>query len=117
MAVTRAEIALRALRESGKIPFGQGGDPNMVSATEQAYDEVYSFLEELGIVDWASTASVPNEYSFFIVALTAYSMIGQLGTPSARVLKITRDASTAEQEIRRVFNSGYTPDPVKIEDF
>lgn len=117
MAVTRAEIANRALRESGKLAFGQADNSNLTNAALQAYDEVYAYLDNLDIVDWGSTASVPDEYAFHVVAMTAYSLIGQLGTPTARAQKISADHARAELSIRRVFENAYTADEVKVSDY
>ena len=49
--------------------------------------------------------------------MVAYSMIGQLGTPQDRAGKIAADNATAELNIRRVFENGYTPDETKVSDF
>lgn len=117
MSVTRAEIANRVLRESGKLAFGQADNSNLTNAALQAYDEVYAYLDNLNIVDWASLAAVPDEYAFWVVAMTAYSMIGQLGTPRERVAKITVDNAQAELNIRRVFENGYTSDVTKVSNY
>lgn len=117
MAVTRAEIANRALRRCGVLAFGQAVDSNRTDAALQAYDEVYSYLEELGIVDWGSTASVPNEYAFFVVALTAYNLADDIAVPDSRYQRISIDANSAEANIRRVYNSAYTRDEIKVADY
>ncbi len=117
MAVTRAEIANRVLRRCGVLAFGQAVDSNRTNAALQAYDEVYAYLDNLDIVDWGSTASVPDEYVFFVVALASKSLGSDLGMPAARKADINNDARTAELDIRRVFNNAYTPDDTKVVDF
>ena len=117
MSVSRAEVANRALRENGKLAMGQADNSNLTDAALQAYDEVYAYLDNLGITDWSSTAAVPDEYAFWVVAMVAYALIGQLGTPADRVAKITRDYVQAELKIRRVFEDGYTTDATKVSDF
>lgn len=117
MAVTRAEIANRALRRCGILPFGQATDSNRTNAALQAYDEVYAYLDELGVVDWGSTASIPNEYSFWIVALTAYNLCDDIAVPDSRYMRISRDATVAEANIRRVYSGAYTRDDIKVVDY
>lgn len=117
MAVTRAEIANRALRKLGVLPFGQSADSNRTDAALQAYDEVYAYLEELGIVDWGSTASVPNEYVFWVVAIVAYNLCDDIATPDNRYMRIKSDYAQAEAAIRRVYNNAYTRDETKVVDY
>lgn len=117
MSVTRAEIANRALRRCGALAFGQATDTIRTAAALQAYDEVYSYLEELGIIEWASTAAVPNEYAFFIVAMTAYNLADDIAVPDSRYNRIARDAATAEKNIRRVYNNPYTRDEINVVDY
>ena len=117
MAVTRAEMANRALRRCGVLAFGQAVDANRTNAALQAYDEVYAYLEELGIVDWGSTASVPNEYAYFVISLTAYTLCDDISVSNSRYQRITRDSNNAEPNIRRVYNQSYTPDDTKVVDF
>ena len=117
MAVTRAEIANRALRRCGKLAFSQTATSDLTDEALQAYDEAYSYLEELGLVDWGSTASVPNEYVFWVVAMTAYSMADTLGVPSERYQRIALDARSAESEIRRIKANYYTPNEIKVSDY
>jgi len=117
MAVTRAEIANRALRRCGKLAFGQTATSDLSDEALQAYDEVYSYLEELGIVDWGATASVPNEYAFWVIAMTAYSLADTLGIPNERYQRIGIDANNAESEIRRIRTNYFTPNEIRISDF
>ena len=117
MSQTRAQIANRALRRCGVLGFGQATDSNRTDAALQSYDEVYGYLEELGIVDWGSTASVPNEYAFWVVAMTAYSLCDDIAVSNTRYSRISRDATQAEANIRRVYAQSYTPDETKVSDF
>lgn len=117
MSVTRAEIANRALRRCGKLAFGQTSESSLSNEALQAYDEVYAYLESLGLVDWGSTASVPNEYVFWVVAMTAYSLADTLGIPTERYQRIAADANRGEAEIRRIFNDYYTPNEIRVKDF
>lgn len=117
MAVTRAEIANRALRRCGALGFGQSADQIRNDAALQAYDEAYAFLDELGIVEWGSTAEVPNEYAFHVVALTAYNLADDIAIPDSRYQRIAVDAANAERNIRRVLNNAYTRDEVKVTDY
>ena len=117
MSVTRAEIANRALRRCGRLAFDQTAESSLSNEALQAYDEVYSRLEELGVVDWGSTAAIPNQYVFWVVAMTAYSLADALGISSERYQRIAVDAQSAEREIRRVFNSAYTPTQIKVSDY
>lgn len=117
MAVTRAEIANRALRRCGRLAFDQQAESSISNEALQAYDEVYDSLEELGIVDWGSTASVPNQYVFWVVALTAYSLADTLGVSTERYQRIAVDARNAEREIRRVYNTYYTPSEIKVKNY
>ena len=91
--------------------------PARTDAALQAYDEVYAYLNELGIVDWGSTASVPNEYAFHVIALTAYTLSGDIAVPDSRYQRIARDAAGAELAIRRVYNNAYTRDEIKVMDY
>ena len=117
MAVTRAEIANRALRRCGRLAFDQQPESSLSDEALQAYDEVYDALEELGIVDWGSTTSIPNQYAFYIVALTAYSLADTLGISNDRYQRIAVDAQSAEQAIRRIYNSSYTPNEIQVKNF
>jgi len=117
MSVTRAGIANRALRRCGVLAFGQAVDQNRTDAALQAYDEVYAYLNELGIVDWGSTASVPNEYAFYVVALTAYTLADDIAVPDSRYQRIAVDAATAERSIRRLINKSYTRREVAVRDY
>lgn len=117
MSVTRAEIANRALRKCGRLAYGQTAEANLSNAALQAYDEVYDYLEELGIVDWGSTAAVPNQYVYWIVALTALSLADELGVSTERYQRLSITASQAEPEIRRVYNTAYTPTEIKVKDY
>lgn len=114
MAVTRAEIANRALREAGILAYGQTATSNLTDAALQGYDEVYANLEELGIVDWGSTASVPNQYVPWVVALVAFNKANEWGISNDRYTRIAQVASVAERSIRRVFEQGYTSTEVKV---
>jgi acetyl-CoA acetyltransferase len=117
MAVTRAEIANRALRRAGRLAYGQTAESTLSNAALQAYDEVYDYLERLGIVDWGSTASVPNEYVPWVVAMTAYNKADEWGISNERFARIAQDANAAEREIRRLFNDYYTTTEVKVKDY
>lgn len=117
MAVTRSEIANRVLRRCGRLAYAQTAESSLSNAALQAYDEVYDYLEELGIVDWGSTASVPNQYVFWVVALTSYSMADELGVSGERYARISRDGTAAEGEIRRVFNDAYTSTEIRVSNF
>ena len=117
MAVTRAGIADRALRRCGVLPFGQSADANRTAAALQAYDEVYAYLKELEIVDWTSTGSVPDQYVFPVVALTALNLCDDISVPSERYQRIRLDDGQAEATIRRVYTPAYQRDNTKAEDF
>lgn len=99
------------------LPFGQSADQPRNDAALQAYDEVYSYLEGLGIVEWGSTASVPNEYVYFVVAMTAYALCDDIAVPDSRYARIKSDVTGAEANIRRLYNQAYTRDDVKVVDY
>ncbi len=117
MAVTRAEIANRALRRAGRLAYGQTATSELSNSALQGYDEIYDYLERLGIVDWGSTASVPNEYVPWVVALTAYNKADEWGISTDRYARIAQDANAAEREIRRLFNDYYTSTEVRVSDY
>lgn len=117
MAVTRAEIANRALRRAGRLAYGQTATSLLTDAALQGYDEIYSFLFELGIVDWGSTSDVPNEYVPWIVALVAYNKADEWGISNDRFARIQADAAIAERQIRRAFENGYTSTEIQVSDF
>lgn len=117
MAVTRAEIANRALRRCGKLALAQTATSELTNEALQAYDELYATLEELNIVKWTSTGSVPNEFVFPVVALTAYSLCDTLGVGGERYQRIARDAAGGEAAIRRIYNDAFIPDEIKVGDF
>lgn len=117
MSVTRANMAIRALRRAGKLSYNESAEGQLNADALQAYDEVYDELSELGIVDWGSTASVPNEYVFHVTSMVAYRLADMLGVSDARYMRLANDNAKAEPAIRRMFNSYYTPTQIKVVDY
>ena len=117
MAVTRANIAIRALRKLGRLAYNEESPGPLNDDALQAYDEVYQELAELNIVDWGSTASVPDEYVFHVVSLVAFRLADVLGVSDSRYQRLSVDAARAEPSIRRMFSNYYTPTEIKVKDF
>lgn len=117
MSVTRSEIATRALRRCGRLSYNETANATLNADALQAYDETYAEFEEKGIVDWGSTAAVPNEYVFWVVARTAYNLCDQLGVSGERFKRISRDSDRAEQELKRIYHDPYTPNEIRVPDY
>lgn len=117
MAVTRANIAIRALRRCGRLAYNEESPGPLNDDALQAYDEVYDELAELNIVDWGSTASVPDKYVFHVVSLVALRLTDVVGVSDSRFQRISISAAQAEPQIRRLFTDYYTPKEIRVKDY
>ena len=114
MAKTKAECRNRALRKLGKLAIGQTAEAGIASDMEDAYDQVYARLEQLGLVTWSSTDSVPDEFVEDITAMMAFER--SEGVPDARYIRIRDDASRALLSISN-YIAGEYENPRDCEDF
>lgn len=105
MPSTKAEIRDRAAEELGVLRLGQALQHQDQVRIEKGYDEVYAELKSDGIVAWASTASVPDEYvppMAFLVALNCSGVYGLSQERFARIVaKAGLDGELAKRDIRK----------------
>lgn len=116
MAVTRAQMANRILRRLGVLGTGQKAKSEDTSYALQAYDELYSQLEELGLAEWGATDDVPNEYVNDIVNWAAYNLIDDFKCSTQRYQRIQIASSRAEPNIRRIQSGEFVYSPVEIQN-
>jgi hypothetical protein len=114
MPKTKAECRDRALRKLGKLAIGQTAEAGIASDMEDAYDQIYARLDQLGLVTWSSTGSVPDEFVEDITAMMAFERSERV--PDSRYARIRDDASRALTSIS-AYISGEYENPRDCEDF
>ena len=117
MAVTRAQIAIRALKRLGKLAYQESAAAGPYTDALQVYDEYYAELDEHQIVDWTSSESVPNKYAYWVISVVAYRLANDLGVSGERYMRIKVDNDMAEAELRRLFVDYYTPTEIKVKNY
>ena len=114
MAKTKAEMRNRALIKTGKLVLGQTPDGASSADMEDVYNQVYSRLENKGMVTWSSTDSVPDEFVEDIVSLMAFER--SEGVPEARYVRLANDANRAFINISATISGKWT-NPRKVTDY
>jgi hypothetical protein len=114
MAKTSAELRNRALRKLGKLALGATATGAMADDMDDAYNEVYAKLDNLGLVTWASTEDIPDEYCHDVVSLMAYERAD--GIPTERLAKIQADSLSAILNISAQI-AGKWVNPESVSDY
>lgn len=114
MAKTSIELRNRALRKLGRLALGATATGAMASDMDDAYDEVYAKLDNLGLVTWASTEDIPDEYCQDVVSLMAWARAD--GIPSERLAKIQADSEVAVLNIAAQIQGKWT-NPEQSSDY
>ena len=108
MALTKAQIRNRAANLLGILPFGQALQSQDSDRIEQAYDEVFEYLKEMGLATWASTGSVPNNLATHVIAMVAHNCLDDYGVSNDRFSRILNRYGVAEKEIRKIIVVPYS---------
>jgi len=114
MPKTKAECRNRALRKLGKLAIGQTAESQLADDMDDAYDQTYARLAEMGLVTWSSTDSVPDEFVEDIVSIMAFER--SEGVPDSRYMRLRDDASRALVSISAYISGSYDC-PRDVENF
>lgn len=107
---TKAEIRDKAARKLGIKAIGQTLENPVSSDLDDAYTEVYAMLRGEDLVTWHSTAEVPDNLVWPVVALVAFSRVDEYNISGERYQRITAAAGAAEATIRRAIQDDYFTD-------
>lgn len=100
MSATIADLRNRVLQELGRLQLGQSPQDQDKVAAETEYAKLHAELKAKGIVTWASTASIPDEFVFNLASIVAYRLTGSFGTSGERYQRIAVNNARAEDEIK-----------------
>lgn len=114
MAKTITEVARRALVMLGKLPIGQTPTSTQENDLIDAYNQVYSKLEQDKLVTWSSTDDIPDEFVNPIASLIAAERAE--GIPNGRYQRLVLRASVATKEIAATINGEYV-NPRRYTDY
>jgi len=114
MPKTKAECRNRALRKLGKLAIGQTAESQLAADMDDAYDQTYARLAEMGLVTWGPADSVPDEFVEDVVSIMAFER--SEGIPDGRYARLRDDASRALVGIS-AYISGTYECPRDVEDF
>jgi len=114
MPKSKAECRNRALIKTGKLAIGQTAEAQLAASMDDAYDQVYARLKNLGLVTWGPADDVPDEFVEDVVAIMAFER--SEGIPDGRYMRLRDDASRALNGIS-MHVSGYYENPREVEDF
>ena len=87
-ALSKANIALKALEVMGVKPVGQSASSDDSSDLEECYENLYEELQADGLVEWASDANVPAKYVEPIANLMGLYRSGQYDLPAENLRRI-----------------------------
>jgi hypothetical protein len=76
MAKTIAELSVKVLEELGRLPQGQVAPAARLQKVKDAYNGLYEYLENKGLVNWGSTDSVP-EWSVYPLTMLISGRVGR----------------------------------------
>lgn len=88
MAVTRANVGIRALRKLGVLGENETPDTATANDIDQAYAEVYAMIENENLAPWASNADVPDQYVPAMVNLCALARSVEKNISNSRLEKL-----------------------------
>lgn len=114
MAQTIAQVRNRALTKLVKLPLGQTPTGAQADDMENAYNQVYSRLEQLGLVSWSSTDDIPDEFVEDVVSLMAFERAE--GVPDNLYVRLRDDASRAVPAISN-YIAGTWENPREYTDY
>lgn len=86
MAKTITEIAVKVLKELGRLPDGQVAPASQLKEVKDYYNSLYDDLFNRALVTWGSTDSVPEFAVYPIVQLVSGRVGGQFGVDVAKYL-------------------------------
>jgi len=107
---TAAEIRDKAAFKLGVKALGQALENSVSSDLDNAYIEVYDRLRAEDLVNWDSTADVPNDVVDPVVFLVAFARTVEYGVAGERYQRIALGASQSETRIRRSLQDDYFTD-------
>lgn len=102
MPLSKAEIRDRAANELGILTLGQSLQAQDAQRIEQAYDEVYDYLDGQGLAIWAISDSVPDKVCPYVIAMVAFNCADGYGISQERNQRITAKFTIAEKKIREL---------------
>ena len=104
-------------KAAAKLGFKQGEDlaPALNEDLQAAYDESYEELEELDLVTWAQTGTVPNKVSDYLADIIAWKRGDVYATPEI-MQNVSARYVIAERNIKRMLTPRYRSTSEK-EDF
>lgn len=117
MAVTKTDMANKALRKMGVLPQGQQATNAQSTDLKAAYDEVYDRLAEDDLVTWGSGQNVPDRFVQPVVALMAANRVNEWSVPQAKMQAIISEANNAMTLIRRLVAEPYYYVPTRFTDY
>lgn len=118
MSKTATEVRNRALWKLGRVPRGSTATGAIADDMDDAYTQVYAELNLMGLVTWASTDSIPDEFVEPIVNLMCLRR--SEGISQERLQKLIVDAGPrgelAKLDISALISGTYQ-DPREYTDY
>lgn len=115
MPKSKEDLGLLALQTMRVVEGDAAPEINDTSVIEDAYDEVYAMLNELHLVTWGISESIPDEFVNPIKMLTAEARLTMFTVPPDVQAIILSKASTAVMDISEMVALDYVPDPIPSE--
>ena len=99
MATDLSTIYNRTLRRLGVLARGQTANSADTDDMEQAYNEIWAWLDARDIVSWDIDDDVPDEHVNDVIALMAFTRLDDYGVDLVRRQSIIDTASSSRFNI------------------
>lgn len=109
MPLSKPEIRDRAANELGILSLGQSLQAQDATRIEQAYNEVYDYLDGQGLAIWSIDDNVPDKLCPHVIAMVAFNCADNYGVSADRYQRITAKFVIAEKKIRELVLPEYVP--------
>jgi len=113
MAKTITEVATDVLRKLGRLPDGQVAVANQIAQIEYSYDGLYEELANDSLVNWASTADIPNFAVHPITMLLLGRVADNFGVPNQWI----GFYNDAREILSKQLSEPYVHQPTQFENF
>lgn len=94
--MTKNDLIIRVLRKLRELEADETGSSEDVSLVGAKYDEVYAELNEAGLVNWASTGSIPNTHAQHVITIVAYRSADDFYVDEQRYQRLKFEAEGAD---------------------
>ena len=113
MALTIEQISKSLLTKLGRLPEGQSATGAQVAQVQEEYNDLYTELNEDGLVNWTSDADIPTGAAGFIKTLLLSRLADNFGVPNQWLALEDR----TKIRLGAVVRGAYIPRPTKSEGF